>query len=236
VTLATADVAAERAWWSDRLGLPDADDPPVGGFAVWAGDGVLAFAPAPERAARPCHHLALEVAPDRLVEASEWLSTVSPLVVLDDGETIVDFPNWAAHSVYACTPTGHVIELIARHRRPWSPGPDDRRPADVAAGHPSWFVRGLSEVGVCAPDVGALVDRLDGLGLPLWFGDPRTGFAAAGEESGLIICAREWRPWFPTDRAAAPGPVTIELEGVPALAHGDAVPVGTATVLRAARA
>jgi hypothetical protein len=93
------------------------------------------------------------------------------------------------------------------------------------------LVRGISEVGIHTPDVGALVDRLAGLGERLWFGDPATGFAAVGDESGLLICVREWRPWFPTDKAAAPGPLQIELTRVPGLVPGEPVPVGSAAEL-----
>lgn len=228
VTLTTTRMADEQAWWTGRLGLDVAPGAPAGGFAVRVGDGVLAFQPVGAeshgRGAAPSHHVALEVAEDRLVEASEWLSRAAPLVALDDGETIVDFPAWVAHSVYVQSPGGHVIELIARHRRPWEP-------TGERADGPG-LIRGISEVGITAPDVGALVDRLEGLGLPLWFGDPSTGFAAMGDESGLLICVREWRPWFPTtDRAATPGAVAIELHGVPGLTLGEPVPVGSATEL-----
>ncbi|WP_022930190.1 hypothetical protein [Patulibacter americanus] len=236
VTLATARMADEQAWWTGRLGLATAPGAPQGGFAVRVGDGVLAFEPVPDGArlrggatGTPSHHVALEVAEDRLVEASEWLARASPLIALQDGETIVDFPNWVAHSVYVMSPAGHVVELIARHRRPWTPpGGEDGAPVHGAA-----LVRGISEVGICTPDVGALVDRLEALGEELWFGDPQTGFAAVGDESGLLICVREWRPWFPTDHAAAPGPVTIELCGVPGLVVGEPVPVGSAAELLA---
>lgn len=240
LTLTTAAMAEEQAWWTGRLGLERAPGAPEGGFAVRVGSGVLAFAPVAEgvRArggapARPSHHVALEVAEDRLVEASAWLGRASPLIALRDGETIVDFPNWAAHSVYATSPGGHVVELIARHRRPWQPwiAPGSAPEEEV---HGSNLVRGISEVGICTPDVGALVDRLEALGERLWFGDPATGFAAVGDESGLLICVREWRPWFPTDRPAVPGALGIELTRVPGLVPGEPVPVGSAAELWAA--
>jgi catechol 2,3-dioxygenase-like lactoylglutathione lyase family enzyme len=227
VTLTTARMADEQAWWTGRLGLEPALGAPARGFAVRVGDGVLAFQPVGDerhgRGAEPSHHVALEVAEERLVEAAEWLGRAAPLIPLRDGETIVDFSAWVAHSVYAESPSGHVIELIARHRRPWRP--DGDRPDGPA------LVRGISEVGIPAPDVGALVDRLEALGLSRWFGDPASGFAAVGDESGLLICAREWRPWFPTDRPAAPGPIAVELHGVSGLTLGQPVPVGSATEL-----
>ncbi|MGX6449081.1 hypothetical protein ACVU7I_13600, partial [Patulibacter sp. S7RM1-6] len=46
VTLTTAALDEERAWWTGRLGLPAAPGAPEDGFAVRVGDGVLAFAPA----------------------------------------------------------------------------------------------------------------------------------------------------------------------------------------------
>jgi hypothetical protein len=192
---------------------------------------VLAFEPVPDgartRGASPSHHVALEVAEDRLVEASEWLASAAPLIPLADGETFVDFADWVAHSVYAMSPAGHVVELIARHRRPWAPEPAAARVDARGAA----LVRGISEVGVCTPDVAALVDRLEGLGDALWFGDPQTGFAAVGDESGLLICVREWRPWFPTRQPASPGPVIVALHGLEALVPGEPVPVGSATEL-----
>lgn len=229
VTLSSGAIAEEQEWWTGRLGLSTAPGAPAGGFAVAVGNGVLAFAPVDSGAgghAAPSHHVALEVAEDHLVPASEWLARAAPLLLLQDGETIVDFPAWVAHSVYARSPGGHVVELIARHRRRWTP--------EDPAADGSDLVRGISEVGIGTPDVGALVDRLRSLGAELWFGDPSTGFAAVGDEAGLLICAREWRPWFPTDRAAAPGPVMIEIAGVPGLVVGEPVPVGSATELVAA--
>lgn len=239
VTLATSAMAEEQQWWTGRLGFDVAPGAPEGGFAVRVGSGVLAFAPVEDGArsrggsgGRPSHHVALEVAEDRLVEASEWLARASPLVALRDGETIVDFPNWVAHSVYALSPGGHVIELIARHRRPWEPWtPATMAPEEVRG---PGLVRGISEVGIHTPDVGALVDRLEALGERLWWGDPQQGFAAVGDESGLLICVREWRPWFPTDKAAAPGAIAIELTRVPGLVPGEPVPVGSAAELWAA--
>src|SRR5690606_5606177 len=48
VTLTTARMADEQAWWTGRLGLQPALGAPAGGFAVQVGDGVLAFQPVAE--------------------------------------------------------------------------------------------------------------------------------------------------------------------------------------------
>ena len=41
-------------------------------------------------------------------------------------------------------------------------------------------------------------------------------FAAVGDARGLLVLAREGRPWWPTeDQYAASGPVSIAIEGAP---------------------
>jgi hypothetical protein len=112
------------------------------------------------------------------------------------------FASWNADAVYFQDPVGNVAELIARHDLPDdSPGPFG--PSDVLS---------VSEIGVVVPDVPAFVAAArEQLGLaPYRPGTP--DFAPVGDEHGLLIVAREGRPWFLAEIPARPQPIEMVVE------------------------
>lgn len=133
-------------------------------------------------------HLALDVAPDSFDDAVAWLCARTTLITKDGEDRFEGPASWDSVSVYFPGPSGSVLELIAR-----------RRLGPIAPPGAGSSLRGISEVGLAVDDVPAAVrelGRIPGLGS---FGAPPTaGFAALGDDEGLLIVVATGRPWFPT--------------------------------------
>lgn len=93
------------------------------------------------------------------------------------------------------------------------PQPDDRL-VERARGDgecTTWPITCVSEVGLALPDVAAFRERFQREAGVDWSGEPPAeGFAAVGDDHGLLILVAEGRPWLPTrDRVATAAPVSI---------------------------
>ncbi len=199
VRITTSALAPLRRFYTAVLGLPLARDE-SDRFSVRAGATELELRRAPA-AARPRHHLAFNVPPERLADGVAWLRR-RVAVLEPGGDPIVPFPHWNAHAAYFRDPAGNVLELIARHDLPAG---DDPRPFGPAS------LQRVSEVGLPVPRVDEAVDALARLGLPRYSGDRRS-FAAIGDVHGLLIVVPAGRAWFPTaDVCGAVHPVELTL-------------------------
>ena len=193
--LETAPLDAQRAFYSERLGLPlekDGGD----GFTVRAGSSLLRF----ERAEQgePTYHFAFNVPANRFAESKAWIAERVELVTYE-GDDEFDFSSWNAHAVYFFDPAGNIVELISRHGLP--------NEADAPA------LLEISEMGMPAPDVPALSRMIEeqlGFGLYDGGGD---AFAAMGDERGLLIVVRSGRTWFPQAGEGRPWPLELTLSG-----------------------
>lgn len=206
LTLLTADVPALTAFYGERLGLP-ITAASAERLTLAVGADCLTFEAAPAGTA-PFYHLAFDVPASALDAAADWLAAAAPLLPMSDGARIAEFPNWQARSTYALDPAGNILELIGR--RP--PGTEA-----VAAPFGAAQVRGLSEIGVVAPNLPAIVARLQAeIGLPTFARQPPTErFVVFGTDDGLLIVVPPGRAWFPTTIPADVFPLTIELEPAP---------------------
>jgi catechol-2,3-dioxygenase len=195
LTLPTAAIDEQRSFYGGRLGLPVVSDSPEE-IAIPVGATRLRL----RRSAAPPapFHFAVNVPENRFAEAKRWASERARLIARD-GTDEFDFSAWNAHSVYFLDGDDNVVELIARH--------DLRNASDGPFGTDSLLE--VSEVGLSVPDVGETVAFIeDELDQPLFSGD-REHFAAVGDQRGLFIVVPAGRPWFPTDRATAPSPLTV---------------------------
>jgi catechol-2,3-dioxygenase len=199
LTLPTAAIDEQKRFYGERLGLPilaDARDE----LAIGVGATRLRLRRS-SRSPSP-FHFAVNVPENRFAEAKRWAAERAELIA-HDGSDEFDFAGWNAHSVYFLDADENVLELIARHDLP--------NASESPFGADSLLE--ISEVGLSVPDVGETVAFIeDELGHPLFSGD-RRGFAAVGDQRGLFIVVPAGHPWFPTDRATAPSPLTVAVAG-----------------------
>lgn len=198
LVLATADPAGLRPFYADTLGLPVSDT--ADGFVVAIGQSAVEFRQS-DADANPTYHVAFSV-PGRCIDAAaEWLGERTALLT-DDGRERFRYEFITADAVYAEDPAGNVLELLAR----------DGRDGESEPFGPDSFLD-IGEIGIVTEDVPgasqALDDAFDLAGEPNDEGD----FAYLGDADGAFVLVAPGRPWYPTDRAAAPAPVTAVVEG-----------------------
>ncbi|WP_053946873.1 VOC family protein [Halolamina sediminis] len=217
VTLATADPDALRPFYAERLGLPVSDT--AEGFVV-AVDENRRFSAANQNAKRsgdvgastvefrratadtaPTYHVAFSVPGGSAAAATRWLDARADLLA-DGDRTQFRYEYLDATAMYALDPAGNVLELLARDGRAGSNDGGEFGPDSLLD---------VGEIGVVVDDVprvaAALADVFD------VDGSPDAGFAYLGDEAGAFVLAAPGRAWFPTDRPAAPAPLTVVATG-----------------------
>jgi catechol-2,3-dioxygenase len=200
--LYSADLAAQRAFYTDVLNLPVIEETDES-FSLGVGTSLLTFHVRPGLQAN--YHVAFNIPENQLAAARAWLSSRVPLIASNDGKTEFDFRSWNAHSIYFYDPADNVMEFIARHALPSA--------SDTAFGADSLLC--ISELGMptlnVQTTVGALRDEFD---LPVYDGEGSDTFTALGDEHGLLIIVTEGRNWYPdTGKAARFYEFTLQLEG-----------------------
>jgi catechol 2,3-dioxygenase-like lactoylglutathione lyase family enzyme len=196
LSLATADPASLRGFYAETLGLPTGET--ADGFVVAVGDSAMEFGRA-EPGTEPTYHIAFTVPGGSIDAAAEWLATRADLLT-DDGRERFRYEFLDATAVYALDRAGNVLELIARDSRDGTAepfGPDS--------------LLDIAEVGIVVDDVPAAATRLrEQFALQ---GSPDEEFAYLGGDGGAFVLVSPGRNWYPTDRPAAPAPLTVVAEG-----------------------
>ena len=188
VVLGAADIDALEAFYGATLGLPVHRE--RNRLVLTAGPSRLVFV---RHADAGNHHFAFNVPVVDFEDTRAWIAARAPQIADADGRTVFDFRGWDAVATYFRDPAGNVGELIAR------------RNLHVPSAAPSGSGPrlSLSEIGLATPDVPALVRRLrNRTGLEIFRGSESEGFAALGDDQGLLIVVREGRDWYPTTSGA----------------------------------
>jgi len=192
--LATRQLPALATFYAENLGLPilrqtesQAD--------FQAGWTQLRFR-ASERPTVPVH-FAFNV-PYGSLDA--YLSRFSlPYLDLNEpGRRTADFAGWRARASYFTDPDGNLVEFIER--------------AEAGFFEPTVEAfQGISELGLAVRDVTETTARLVGdYGLTQFAkSQPMPDFNAVGDDHGLLILARNGRPWLFTDIPARAGQTTV---------------------------
>lgn len=197
LTLPARDLAAQRTFYGGVLGLPVETDE-VDALSLRAGSTLLRFLAG--EPGGPCH-FAFNVPQDRFAGARAWLEERAPLLADPAGETSFHSKSWNADMVYFRDADGNILELIARHTLPTSPG-TGFGVADLLC---------VSELGLAVPDVPRAVRELQHhLGLPVYREGSPT-FTPLGDEEGLLIVVQVGRGWFPVGDPARP--LSFHLQG-----------------------
>ena len=208
LSLATADPVSLRSFYAETLGLPTGDT--ADGFAVAVGDSAMEFRQVAGDTA-PTYHIAFTVPGGCIDAAGDWLAARADLLT-DDGRPQFRYEFLDATAVYALDPAGNVLELIAR---------DSREGQTEPFGSDSLL--DIAEIGIVVEDVpraaAALTDLFD------LQGSPDEEFAYLGGDDGAFVLVSPGRPWFPTDQAAEPAPLTVVADGKSGTVSFDEGPV-----------
>jgi catechol-2,3-dioxygenase len=198
--LLTDRLADMKSFYTEQLSLPLREET-ASSFAVDMGSTRLHFSAAAD-GSKPFYHFAINIPENKIEEAREWLSRRTELR-REDGEELVHFIHWNAHSVYFHDPAGNIVELIARHNLPNGVDhPFDQR--DFLC---------VSEIGLPVDDVLTTMEDLQlTTGIPRWR-EPSSSFATLGDEHGLLIIVSLGRVWFMSDKPAEAFPLRVTMKG-----------------------
>lgn len=211
LTLDTADLDAQAAFWGGRLGL-SVDRVGEGEIEVRLRDSTIAFRRAPA-GSDPRYHFAINVPAGSIDEAVAWLrERHEPLAFHgdadeEDGATVVR-TDVGGGCVYFLDATGNVAELIA------SPYVEGGGEEPFGAGS----LIEIAEIGIAAADPEATRDALREFFAAdvAWGGGPGSELTAVGDRHAVVIVAPIGRGWIPVDLTARPLPTGI-------VAYGSAV-------------
>lgn len=138
-------------------------------------------------------HLAFNVAPSRFEAAARWIGARATLLADPQGRQRFALDGvWQSQSVYFAGPDGAVLELIARAAL-----------HDVATGKGEFHgeeLLCLSEIGLPSNDVDAVTSSVAHHFGVQPFAPAVEGFAALGDDHGLLIVVDQRRRWFPQQR------------------------------------
>jgi catechol 2,3-dioxygenase-like lactoylglutathione lyase family enzyme len=203
LTLATKDLAAEWAFWGERLGLPtrEADD----AIEVPLQASTIRFEAA-SPGTDPRYHFAINVPRRSITEAAAWIDERHELLAfhgdpdVEEGATIVHTDRGAS-ALYFLDGAGNVVELIANHHLD--------NASDAPFGPDSLLE--IAEIGVATADIEATRAAIQATlsAEILWGGREGWKLTAIGDDHGVVIVAPTGRGWIPVDLPALPEPTTI---------------------------
>jgi catechol-2,3-dioxygenase len=196
--LKTGCLQVTKAFYTQTLELPLIEETETS-FAVAVGSTILRFSAA---SGQPFYHIAFNIPENKIEQARVWLRQRVSLLQ-EEGDELVHFPHWNAHSLYFLDPSGNIVELIARHNLcNRTEGPFV--PSDMLC---------VSEIGLPVDDVMQTVEDLKvALNLTAWR-EPTRQFAPLGGEDGLLIVVPKGRIWFMTDKPAEAFPLHVRIKG-----------------------
>jgi hypothetical protein len=204
LTLASADLRAQSAFWGGTLSLPVRSDG-YDALEVRLRSSVIRF----ERASPgtdPRYHFAINVPPFSIEQAAAWITERHQLLAFhgdpdeEEGATIVRTDRGAS-TLYFHDGTGNVAELIS------SPhiGGCLQQPFGADS------LLEVAEIGIATTDVDgtrAAVQETFGTRV-LWGGREGSLLTAIGDDHGVVIVAPIGRGWIPVGLPARPLPTSI---------------------------
>ncbi|MGN7760535.1 VOC family protein [Paenibacillus sp. 22594] len=147
------------------------------------------------------YHIAFNIPENQIEDAMNWLKNRVELLD-DNGDLIIFFEDWNAHSIYFKDPDGNIVELIARHNL------NNSSTLEFSGK----CLLNVSEIGLPVPDVlSAAAFFGEKYNLSPWRGQSET-FTAVGDENGLIILVKQGRVWFMSDVKAEPQYISVLLK------------------------
>ncbi|MES2882490.1 MAG: glyoxalase [Bacteroidota bacterium] len=157
--------------------------------------------------ATPFYHFAFTIPSNKIMEAKVWLEERVQLLWMQDYQnTVAEFVNWNARSVYFFDAAGNIVELIARL---------DLNNASAEA-FKAIQILSLSEIGlVFAQEIieAQTLKLVQSEGLSYFSKQtPGPNFKVLGDDEGLLIVVAQNRNWYPTQTTSDVFPIQISLE------------------------
>jgi catechol 2,3-dioxygenase-like lactoylglutathione lyase family enzyme len=192
VHLAVRSIEETRTFYHNVLGLPIIEESnDLIGFQLHTSKLFFHHQPGD----MPVYHLAFNIPYQQVSAAVQWLAERTERIPLESGGYIADFVNWKAKAVYFFDNSGNILECIGREDLTISP-------EEIFSGQSFYSV---SEFGVVTSDVPITCSWInEKFGTPVFFRQPPLpGFAAMGDDEGLMIVVSENRNWYPTQIASS---------------------------------
>ncbi|HEV8190776.1 MAG TPA: hypothetical protein VGP82_04725 [Ktedonobacterales bacterium] len=201
IDLETADLATERLFYTQILGLPLRQATPDA-FTVQAGTTALSFRSPIQQP--PLYHFAFTIPFNKWQQAKAWL-TARIQLLQGEGKEEFESVRVRTRSCYFSDPEGNILEFIAREDLPAKAG-EHFGPEDVLH---------ISEIGLVVDDVPAVAKHLQTtLGVEVFRGSSFEDFAQLGDINGVLILVKPERLWAPEDRQPAViSPVRVSILG-----------------------
>jgi catechol 2,3-dioxygenase-like lactoylglutathione lyase family enzyme len=204
LTLASRDLAAQSAFWGERLGMAVREG--AGGVCeVRLSASTIRFERAPP-GIDPRYHFAINVPRGSIAEAVEWIADRRELLAFhgdpdeEEGATVVHSERGAS-AFYFLDGGGNVVELIDN--------PHLTNDSDAPFGPESLLE--IAEIGLATADTDAtraVIQEVLSAGV-LWGGRDGSLLTAIGDDHGVVIVAPTGRGWIPVGLPAQPLPTTI---------------------------
>ena len=190
VSIPAVDPEGLSDWYARTLGVEatsngDSDGVDGDAASVECGATTLEFQPATESALQ---HLALRTPAD-IDALTAWLAKRATIHSIEGAQSR-RFEFLDAEAVYVADGAGNVLECLCY---------DGDAAEPLAGGVP---IAGVTEVGLPAPDVLALVEWLESaVGLSAW-GSPSESFAWVGDRQARFVVLPAGSEWYPTEQVA----------------------------------
>lgn len=161
---------------------------------------------------QPFYHFAFNIPENKLEKARPWLAERVPILRhARNGNEVIHFEQWNAHSLFFNDPAGNLGELIARHTLP------NAAPGGFAAGD----ILYASEIGMVPPDqAGFFAELRERLQISAYLDSG----SFLGDEYGILIVIPKEVRWIPEFRKSGelfPTHVTVAGHGARHLRFAD---------------
>jgi catechol-2,3-dioxygenase len=200
IDLETADLSAERLFYTQTLGLPLRQATPDA-FTVQAGTTALTFRTSIQP---PLYHFAFTTPINKWRQAKAWLTARTQLLQ-GEGNDEFESVRVRTRSYYFPDSAGNVLEFVAREDLPAKAG-ERFGPEDILH---------ISEIGLVVDDVPAVAKQLQtSLGVEVFRDSSFEDFAQLGDINGVLILAKPGRLWAPEEQQPAViSPVRVSILG-----------------------
>jgi len=189
------DLKSQIVFYKTKLKLPIFNESSTG-FSVKAGKTRLNFI-VDDTIDQPFYHIAFNIPENKINQAKEWSKGRFNLLTKENGEDIIHFKKWNAHSIYFMDPVGNILEFIAHHKL------NNKSNGDFT----SEDILYLIEVGLVSQDVKSLAHEIKNkIGITDYIKTDgmlnSSKFRAMGDTAGMLILSQTGRNWLMTDKPA----------------------------------